>query len=144
MKAYSLKKSIVINASTERVYRALTNSDEIVKYYPLNHVQSTWKEGEEVLYHGDLDGAPFVDYGIIETLVPGEQFAYRYWSSNHDTKRLDENYILIQYMLESTGNSTRVTVLQSNIKSHELYESMDEHVWEYLLGTLKHYAETAP
>ena len=142
MSTYSLKKSIIVNAPSDRVYRALTNSVEITKYYPLNSVESTWEVGGEVLYCGDLDGAPFTDYGIIESLEPGRLYAYRYWSNNHDTHRSDENYVIIQYQLESLGDSTRVTVLQSNIKTRYLFEAMDDHVWDYLLSGLKHYVET--
>ena len=65
---FEIRKVIHINASRERIFSALTNSEEIPKYYPLNEVQSQWDLGSEVLYKGEVNGAPFTDYGVIEKL----------------------------------------------------------------------------
>lgn len=141
VKIYIIKKEIIINAPAERVFSALTNSVEIPRFYPLKSVVSTWKVGSEVLYNGEINGTPFTDYGVIERLYSPRVYSYRYWSNNHGTERVDENFISINYDVESVGKTTRLTMFQSNIKSLELYELMNTQVWEFLLGSLKKYLE---
>jgi uncharacterized protein YndB with AHSA1/START domain len=139
---FEIAKYIIISASRECVYSALTSSDEIPKYYPLKEVESTWQTGSEVLYKGEVNGASFTDFGVIEELVSPSIYTYRYWSDNHGTERLPENHITISYLLSENNESTKLAVFQSNIKSRELYELMDKQVWDYLLSSLKNYAET--
>lgn len=141
MKTYTINKEILIEASAERVFTALTNSDEIPLFYPLSSVESTWVEGSEVLYKGEVEGTAFIDYGIIEKLASPSTFHYCYWSDNHGTKRLAENFIEIQYTLESTDERILLTMVQSNIQSLALYELMNTHMWDFLLASLKEYLE---
>jgi uncharacterized protein YndB with AHSA1/START domain len=139
---FKITKSININAPREYVYSVLTSSEEIPKYFPMKEVESAWQTGSEVLYKGEVDGAPFTDFGVIENLVSPSLYTYRYWSDNHGTERLPENHITISYLLSENVEGTELIVVQSNIGSRELYELMDNQVWDYLLGSLKEYAES--
>lgn len=138
---FEIRKTIAINASREQVFSALTNSDEILQYFPLNKVESDWQEGAEVFYKGEVNGVSFTDFGVIETLTSPSNYTYRYWSDNHGTARVPENHITISYELDSNDGFTQLTVVQSNIRSSELYAQMDNEVWDYLLGKLKQYVE---
>ena len=141
LKIHSTHKEIQIDASIERVFTALTDSESIPRFYPLLSVESDWLVGSEVLYHGEINGVQFTDFGVIEHLDSQNVYSYRYWSDNHGTERADENYLTITYRLESVTGGTLLKVTQSNIKSPELYEMMDSQVWDYLLASLKKYAE---
>lgn len=138
---FDIKKVIQINAPIERVYSALISSDEIPQYFPLKKVESTWREGEEVLYYGVVGEQPFIDYGVIEKLNSPNLYQYSYWSDNHGTERLPENHISISYQLKENQGGTELVLNQSNIQSRELYQVMEEQVWDYLLGSLKQYVE---
>lgn len=141
MKVFTIKKEIELKAPIERVFSALTNSEEIPKYFPLKSVESTWKIGSEVLYKGEVNGNPFTDFGVIEKLSFPNLYQYRYWSDNHGTKRTEEYYLTISYSLEELSEGTLLCVKQSNIKSPELYELMNNQVWDFLLGSFKEYIE---
>lgn len=141
MKKFTIKKQIALKAPAERVFSALTNSQEIPKYFPLKSVESTWEVGSETLYKGEVNGVPFTDYGIIEKLTPPTEYRYRYWSDNHGTERTEENHLTINYNLEKSNEGTVLTVTQSNIKSPEMYELMNGQVWDYLLISFKEYIE---
>jgi uncharacterized protein YndB with AHSA1/START domain len=141
---YKIIKTININAAASRIFTALTSSDEIPKLYPLTEVTSPWQPGSEVLYKGEIDDVPFTDFGIIETFEPAKTYSYRYWSDNHGTQRSEENHLIISYIFSSSGNGSELKVVQSNIRSQELYDLMNTQVWEYLLGSLKDYVETHP
>lgn len=68
MNTYRVEKEITIKSPIGDVFSSLTDSKEVVKYFPLTAVESSWKEGEDVLYKGEVEGVPFTDYGVIEKL----------------------------------------------------------------------------
>lgn len=138
---FEIEKVIQISAPRDRIFSAITSSNEIPKYYPLKEVVSTWEVGAEVLYKGEVDGAPFTDHGVIESLNPPSCYAYRYWSDNHGTECTPENHIFISYTLEETSQGTELKLVQRNIRSEELYNLMETQVWDFLLGALKEYVE---
>ena len=141
-KLKSIQKEIQLDASIERVFSALTNSEEIPRFFPLNEVNCNWQVGSEVLYHGEINGNKFTDFGVIEKLEPPNFYSYRYWSDNHGTERIGENYMRISYSLQRAAGGTLLKVSQTNIKSPELYELMNSQVWSYLLSSLKKYLES--
>ena len=143
METFTIEKKIVLNIPIEKVFSALTNSQEIPRYFPLKSVESTWNVGSEVLYKGELDGVPFTDFGVIEKLTSPTEYRYRYWSDNHGTQRTEQNYLTISYNLEKSNEGTVLTVKQSNIKSPEMYELMNGQVWDYLLNSFKQYIEVS-
>lgn len=137
----TIRKEIRIAAPVERVFSALTSSEEIPRYFPLKSVDSNWAVGGDVLYRGEVNGVPFTDFGVIEALSPPSEYRYRYWSDNHGTERRPENHLTIGYRLRASAEGTLLVVEQSNIRSTELYELMNGQVWEFLLGALKEYVE---
>ncbi|MGF1762897.1 SRPBCC family protein [Aliivibrio kagoshimensis] len=141
METYTINKTLLVNAKPYTVFKALTDSEQIVQYYPLQKVVSDWQLGSEVHYHGEVNEQPFTDYGVIEAIKPPIEYRYRYWSDNHGTERLPENHLVISYRLEAQDGSTLIHLEQSNIQSKEMYNLMDESVWSFLLGSLKAYVE---
>ena len=117
MKTFSIEKTIAIDAPAHIVFEALTNSDLIVRYYPLEEVISNWKIGSEIVCKGSIEGQSFTDYGKIDSLTPNEEFQYTYWSTNHGTKRTPENCLTICYTLLQADNGTNLKLKQKNIKS---------------------------
>jgi len=142
LNTFTIEKEVKISAPIGDVFDSITDSGEIVKYFPLKSVESEWKEGKEVLYNGEVNGAPFTDYGVIEEISPPTVYRYRYWSDNHGTERTEDNHLVIEYALSDSPEGTTVHVTQSNIKSKELYEMMESQVWGYLLGSLKAHMES--
>lgn len=138
---FEIEKVVQISAPMTKVFEALTSSNEIPKYYPLKEVLSTWKVGSEVLYKGEVNGFPFTDHGVIESLNEPSFYSYRYWSDNHGTERTPENHIFISYALSEIPEGTELRLVQSNIRSEELYNLMETQVWDFLLGSLKEYVE---
>lgn len=138
---FEIEKIIEINAPKHRVFEALTSCREIPKYFPLKEVVSTWEVGSEVLYKGEVNGSPFTDHGTIETLEKPKFYSYRYWSDNHGTERTPENHLVISYSLSETPFGTELKLVQSNIRSEELYNLMETQVWDFLLESLKQHLE---
>lgn len=142
MAALTIHKAISIAASPESIFDALTNSDVIVKYYPLDSVISDWVVGGKVHYRGKANGTPFTDFGIIEILDRPSQYKYSYWSDNHGTTRTPENFSSICYQIEAHENYCTLNLSQEKIPSAELFEIMNSSVWDFLLKNFKDYMET--
>ena len=142
MNNLTINKNNFIKASTADIFEALTSSEKIVQYYPLEKVISNWKLGGEVLYKGSVEGNAFTDYGTITELEPASKYSYSYWSDNHGTERIPENHITISYTLSSIKGGTQLAVKQSNLRSEELFHIMDTVVWDALLNSLKNYMES--
>lgn len=142
MDRFTIEKNIIIKSSPENVFEMLTNSDEIIKYYPLNEVVSEWKVGSEVLYKGEINNNKFTDYGVINIITRPKKYMYTYWSDNHGTENTPENQITISYNLSKVQNGTKLELIQTNIHSKEMFEMMDTTVWPYLLNSLKTYIES--
>ncbi|MEG4059247.1 MULTISPECIES: SRPBCC domain-containing protein [unclassified Microcoleus] len=93
MTTCSIHKQISIDAPPSVLFDALTDSEKIVQYYPVKEILSTWEVGSEIILKGSNGDQDFTDCGTIEILLPNEKFLYRYWSDNHGTVRVPENYL---------------------------------------------------
>lgn len=140
MTPFSIYKQISIDAPPSIIFDALTNSDKIVQYYPLKEVRSTWEVGSEIILEGSNGDRDFTDFGTIEILLPDRKFQYSYWSDNHGTARVEENYLTICYTLHKTDNKTNLELEHKNLKSETMYLQMLD-VWDFLLSKLKQYVE---
>lgn len=132
-----LTKEIQINAPCRDVYRALTNSAEIIRYFPLDHVECDWQEGNPIVFSGPDSGQ---DIGVIDRLLPHSLFQFTYWNKNHGTENVKDNHITIRYELQESGDQTQLNLIQTNLPS-QTYKDMTTGVWDYLLGELKKYLE---
>lgn len=140
MTTFSIQKQISIDVPPSVLFDALTNSDKIVQYYPLKEVRSTWEVGSEIILKGSNGDRDFTDYGTIEILLPNEKVQYRYWSDNHGTVRVPENYLTICYTLHEAYRKTILEVEHKNFKSEKMYLALLDF-WEFLLSKVKNYVE---
>jgi uncharacterized protein YndB with AHSA1/START domain len=137
---FAIKKNLLINASPSIVFDALTNSNKILQYFPLKEVVSSWEVGGEIILKGSNGEKDFIDYGKIEILSPNDKFQYTYWSDNHGTDRVPENYLTICYTLHKVDNGTSLELEHRNFKSEKMYSEM-LNVWDFLLSNLKDFVE---
>lgn len=142
MDSFTIEKEIFINASPVLVFDMLTSSEQIVKYFPLKEVISEWEEGKEVLYKGEIDNKSFTDYGVIDIISRPDEYKYTYWSDNHGTERTPENHVSICYKLSKNASGTKLELVQSNLRSKEMFQMMDVTVWDFLLNNMKNYIES--
>jgi uncharacterized protein YndB with AHSA1/START domain len=118
MTAFSIHKQISIDAPSSVVFDALTDSEKIVQYYPLKEVRSTWEIGSEIILKGSNENRDLTAFGTIEILVPHEKFLYSYWSDNHGTAKVPDNYLTICYTLHES-DSTNLELEQKKLKSQK-------------------------
>jgi uncharacterized protein YndB with AHSA1/START domain/DNA-binding transcriptional ArsR family regulator len=105
--------SIYINASPERVWRAITDGDDTVQYYYGTRVNSDWKVGSRVSYDYP-DGTVAADGEVIEFDAPTrlETTFLARW----DPEAEAEGPIRHVWELEPADGATKLTVTTKGIK----------------------------
>lgn len=131
-----LKKSIVLKASAEHVWKALTDPDQIRVYFFGTNTITDWKKGSPIFFRGEWDGKAYEDKGTILEIELNRFIRYNYWSSFSAKPDLPENYANITYEIETTEEQTLLTIAQDGFDSQEAYDhSMAS--WESVLKGMK-------
>jgi len=141
-----IEKEIVVRATKERVYAALTTPDQLVKWFPVG-AEGKFDAGERPV----LD---FGEYGKFKIYVvaanPYDYFAYRcvpgsvYCPQGFLGDVLEHPNTLVEFTLESVEGGTRVHLKESGIASlpAEVIEKTlegNEAGWTFMIGRLLEY-----
>jgi len=134
------KASISINASSEKVWKALVDPKAIKQYMFGTNVASDWTEGGPITWKGEWNGKPYEDKGKILKLMPGRILQYSHFSPLSGVPDRPENYHTVTIELAGNGNQTHVTLTQDkNATEKERAES--EKNWGMMLSELKKFLE---
>ncbi len=111
-----VKNVITINASTEKVWDALTNPEQTKKYMFGCETVSDWKVGSSLLWKGNYEGKDMVFVkGTIAEINPGKFLAYTTIDPNNPIiEDIPENYLTVTYDLQSENGKTILTVTQGD------------------------------
>ncbi|MDJ1483355.1 SRPBCC domain-containing protein [Cytophagaceae bacterium YF14B1] len=135
--ATTVQKSILINAPTAKVWHAITDPAMIKQLFFGTTVESEWKVGGPIVYHGEWEGNSYIDKGTILQLEPEKRFQHTYWSSVSGTTDAPENYATITYEITQEGNQSRLAITQDNVISEKTGDG-----WQQLLENMKKILET--
>jgi uncharacterized protein YndB with AHSA1/START domain len=131
-----LIKTANINASTKKVWDALTNPDLIKQWLFGTNVISDWKVGSPIFFTGTWQGTEYKDKGTILQFETEKIFQYNYWSGFSGLPDSIENYSIITFELLPTSNGTQLTLTHSNFPTEIGYEHSDKN-WNTTLELLK-------
>ena len=131
-----LIKKISINATTEKVWDALTNPDLIKQWLFGTNVISDWKVGSPIFFTGTWQGTEYKDKGTILQFEMEKVFQYNYWSSFSGLPDSIENYSIITFKLVPAPHRTDLTLTQSNFPTEIGYEHSDKN-WDMVLDSMK-------
>ena len=137
-----IKREITINASKKKVYEAIADVNQIVKWFP-DAVEGTLSPGERPIFD-------FGEYGknqvYIVSAKPDEYFAYRWipGSKHFIGDVLTKPNTLVEFSIVETNGVTRVTLTETGfanlpIEVAEKNFSENSGGWEFMLGRLKEY-----
>lgn len=111
----TITKEIIIKASKERVYKAITDPEQIVKWFP-DEVEGSLEVGQQAVF-------TFNGYGKSSMLVvnadPFEYFAYRWipGSANIVDDLTTVQTTLVEFHLTELGTGTKVSLTESGFAS---------------------------
>jgi uncharacterized protein YndB with AHSA1/START domain len=133
-KNLKLTESVTINASTETVWRALTDVKAIEEFMWGTHATSDWKVGSSIIFEGVYQGKPYRDKGTILEMEKGKRMKYTFLGTGNEDK--PENYSIITYDLSGNDGKTNLKVTQEGAQDQKALEHSREG-WRSILGNLK-------
>ena len=111
---------ILINASPEKIWDVLTDSEKIKIYLYDTHVQTDWKKGSLIIFQGEYLGKQYKDKGNVIENIPYKLLKYKYWSSLSGLEDKEENYSIVTYTIEPVNeNDCQFTWHQQGFSNEE-------------------------
>jgi uncharacterized protein YndB with AHSA1/START domain len=139
-KQLTLTSSIIINASVDKVWFALTDKETIKQYFWGTETNTNWKEGSPISFTGTWEGTPYEDKGFILKIEKDKIFKHSYWSSFWGTDYNPDVFSVITYELSKNGDQTNLTVTQEGFKDEQSrYHSVGN--WKGILDNIKNLLE---
>ena len=134
------KASVLINATTDQVWKALVNPAAIKQYMFGTNVVSDFREGSPIVWKGEWQGKPYEDKGVILKLKPERTLQYSHYSPQSGLPDKPENYHTVTIELSGEGRQTRVSLSQDNNATEKEREHSEKN-WEMMLTSLKKFLE---
>ncbi|GHM99279.1 ATPase [Cytophagales bacterium WSM2-2] len=131
--------SIEINAPVSKVWKALTDPEQIKKYLFGTNTITDWKVGSEIKFTGVWEGKSYEDKGTILALEPEKLLKYNYWS-NWSGEDVLENRQIISYQLKGEKGKTVFTLVQENCPD-EAARDHSANNWNSVLQSMKQLLE---
>lgn len=132
--------SILLNATPQRVWEALTDPAQIKEYLFGTTTTTDWKKGSPITYAGEWEGKAYEDKGTIIDIQPEKLLHTTYYSSMSGKDDKPENYSNVIYKLDAEGDKTRLTITQDNA-GDEASKEHSQSNWNMVLESLKKLVE---
>jgi uncharacterized protein YndB with AHSA1/START domain len=129
-----------IRAPRSKVWRALTDPDQIEKYMFGSRVETDWKPGSPITWKGEYEGKRYEDKGEVLKVERERLLELTHFSPLSGDEDVPENYHTLLYELEESDGKTHVSLSQDNNKSEEAAEHSRAN-WDKMLSGLKEVAE---
>ncbi|WP_137790190.1 SRPBCC domain-containing protein [Bacillus sp. E(2018)] len=131
-----------MEATSEKVWDALTNGDLTEQYFFGSRVHSEWKEGSRITYSR---GKKVTDWGEILTYEPQKKLSFT-WINKWDEEDREKPTIAT-FLLKELNGTVRLTLRHENLEDADLVEDEDTFVgfnngWPAILSNLKTMLET--
>ncbi len=137
---FSTSASIVIKASVDTVWEALTNPEEVKQYFFGTNLVTSWDIGSPIYFRGEWEGKAYEDKGEVLAFEPKKSLAYTYLSSMSGKEDKPESYQHLRYILDETVDGVKLTITQENAASQEEADHSGEN-WQGVLKALKDFVE---
>jgi len=147
-----IHKTIVIKAPRSRVWRALTNADELSQWFGVNLKGATFAPGQAARGPITIEGYRHVVFEVlVEQMVPERLFSWRWhpYAVDPSVDYSGEPRTLVVFELEEVSGGTKLTVIETGFDSLPVHRradalKMNDHGWaEQLRNIEKHVATNA-
>lgn len=133
---------IIINASTEKVWKAFIEPNQFFMAFYGADTRSTFKVGERIEYAGMYDGKETVHiYGEILEYQKGTLISY----TDHPGPMYKKNHAELKSRVRATfepiGQSTRITMTNDQFSDNNPMQD-EAKQWYLILSNLKSWIET--
>jgi uncharacterized protein YndB with AHSA1/START domain len=118
MTGHEARAERVIPAGVDRVWRTLTSDDGHSAMMFGSRVVTDWQEGHAIEWHGEWEGRPFADHGVIVDLDPPLALVVTHYSPLSG-RPPEEATHRVAWALRPEGDATRVALTQDGNPSAE-------------------------
>jgi uncharacterized protein YndB with AHSA1/START domain len=136
----SASSSVIINASIEEVWKAITTPELIKRWFFGVDTESDWKVGSSLVHRGEWQGKPYVDKGEIVRIDPSRLLVHTHWSDLSGKPDSPENYQEVSWALSEQDGATELMITEHNLPSEET-KAVSEESWKTVLNNLKELLE---
>jgi uncharacterized protein YndB with AHSA1/START domain len=133
---YTATASTTIQATSAKVWQALTQPALIKQYLFGTEVTTDWQVGSAITYKGVWEGKAYEDKGEILQIEPEKLLVSTFWSALSSLPDLPENYNTVRYELTPADSGTKLTVTQDNNATQD-DATHAEGNWNMVLDGLK-------
>jgi len=137
---YVAKAQTIINATSDKVWNALTTPEMIKKYMFGTTVVSDWKEGSKIVWKGEWEGKAYEDKGKILRFEPKKSLQYSHFSPLSKVEDKPENYHIVTIDIMEKEDKTTVSLTQDNNEDEKTKEHSEKN-WKMMLASLKKLVE---
>jgi uncharacterized protein YndB with AHSA1/START domain len=128
---------VTIHALPERVWKSLTDPEEIKQYMMGANITTDWTLGSDIIWKGEWQGKPFEDKGKIVQFDENKKLRYTHYSPLSGKEDSPENYHTVTISLEETEeDKTRVSLSQTGNESEKEQEHAAQ-MWQSMLDGMK-------
>lgn len=138
---YPAEKALVIEASPDRVWAALTEPNLVREWMHGTNLRTDWEVGGPITWSGEWQGRPYEDKGTVLEFDPQRRLSMTHWSPLSGAEDKPENYHTVTYELRPDGETTELTLTQDNNPTQAEAEKMAAENWGPVLEGLKKVAE---
>lgn len=134
-----VRRTIEIRAARERVWAALTQPEELLRWFPSEHAAVDLRPGGLASFVWDESA----DEAVVDVVEPLSRFVFRWRPAG-----LDRPYTTVSFELDEIENGTRLTLVESGFASlpdqiAERSRGENDEGWREELEELKTYLEAA-
>jgi uncharacterized protein YndB with AHSA1/START domain len=135
--------TIDINATADRVWRALTDPGLVKQWQYGSTLITDWIVGASIRYVAEWEGETVEQWGTILEFRPTTLIRYSLFAPRPDLEDQPENYFTMSYSLEEIDGVTRLTVSQHDPRARSTSHTGDEDVENPILQALKDLVESS-
>lgn len=130
---------IIIGASPERIWEALTKAEFTRQYFHSTAVESDWQVGSEVIYRMP-DGSDGVTGKVLESNFPNRLVIT--WRPLYNPAMAAEPPSRVWFDIESLGPTCRLRVSHDQFEPGSVVYEQISQGWSAIIGSLKTLLET--
>lgn len=129
------RTSILIHATPEEVWDAVTKPELVKQYFYGADLETTWEVGSPIVFKGEWEGVAYEDKGVIQSFVPGRSLSYTYKPGSDTSLDVPENYQLVTYQVDPRDVGVELSIAQT--ADTEEKASHSEKNWCSVLDSIK-------
>lgn len=134
------RTSILINATIEEVWDAITKPELVKQYFFGTDLVTTWEVGTSVCFKGSWEGKEYEEKGVVQTCVPFQSLSYTFESDEKDGSDVAESHKHITYEIVPKDTGVEVSICQTAETEEEAKKS--EQNWSLVLDGMKKMLES--